>query len=223
MMKRIFALWIALSLLCSMALTAYAHDVPQERNDCSIELIVRYNGTDVDGGTLTAVRVGYVAEDDGNYFFCREMDNVRLDDIADPAAPAAMEEFYEQNKNDFEFFTQTVTVRDGKGSFTGLSTGLYLIIQEEAAEGYSKLSPVLVSVPYMEDGKYQYHVTASLKSELDREPEPTEPPPTEPGDPGLPQTGQLNWPIPLMVVAGLVFFVAGWILRFGKKRESYEK
>ena len=51
----------------------------------------------------------------------------------------------------------------------------------------------------------------------------TEPPPTEPGEPDLPQTGQLNWPIPLMAVAGLGFFVVGWTLCFGKKREHNEK
>jgi hypothetical protein len=76
----------------------------------------------------------------------------------------------------------------------------------------------------MENGEYQYHVTASIKSELEREPEPTEPEPTDPPDPpGLPQTGQLNWPIPLMVVAGLALFVVGWVLCFGKKREQYEE
>ena len=32
-MKKIFALVVAFSLLCSMALTVHAHDVPQERDD----------------------------------------------------------------------------------------------------------------------------------------------------------------------------------------------
>lgn len=33
----------------------------------------------------------------------------------------------------------------------------------------------------------------------------------------LPQTGQLNWPVPVLVVFGLALISAGWILRFGKK------
>jgi hypothetical protein len=34
----------------------------------------------------------------------------------------------------------------------------------------------------------------------------------------LPQTGQLNWPIPVLVILGLAMFSVGWNLRFGKRR-----
>lgn len=47
--------------------------------------------------------------------------------------------------------------------------------------------------------------------------------PTPTPAPTLPQTGQLNWPIPLLAVAGLAVFAAGWILRFGQKKEKDEK
>lgn len=225
MAKRISALLLALSILCCIPLTAHAHDVPQERDDCSIELTVRYDGENVNGGTLTAIKVGYVSEDDGNYFFCRELDHVQLSDIQSAGAAADLLEFYQENQGNYDFFQQTVGISDGKAEFTGLSTGLYLIVQNEAASGYSKLGAFLVSVPYMENGEYQYHVTASIKSELEREPEPepTTPPPTDPSDPELPQTGQLNWPIPLLAVSGLLLFAAGWVLRFGRKRDCYEK
>ena len=224
-MRKIITLMLTLSVLLSFPLTAYAHDVPQERDDCSIEVIVRYDGENVDGGTLTAIKVGYVDEENGDYYFCQEMTGVKLEDIASSGAPGVQKEFYLNNQDNYDFYTQTQTVEDGKATFSGLSTGLYLIVQDEAALGFSGLGPFLVSVPYMEDGEYRYHVTAAIKSELEREPEsePTEPPPTEPGDPDLPQTGQLNWPIPLMVVAGLGFFVVGWTLCFGKKREHNEK
>lgn len=60
-------------------------------------------------------------------------------------------------------------------------------------------------------------------------PAPTSPPipiptptPTPTPEPTLPQTGQLNWPIPLLAVSGLTMFVIGWILRFGKKKEKDE-
>ena len=34
-------------------------------------------------------------------------------------------------------------------------------------------------------------------------------------------TGQLNWPVPIFSIAGLVIFSAGWILlNFGKKDEE---
>lgn len=222
-MKRMIPFLLALSVLFSFATTAHAHDVPQDRNDCSIEVLVRYDGANVSGGTLTAIRVGYVDEDDGNYFFTQEYTGVKLEDITSADAPEAQKEFYNKNKKQFEFYTQTQNVKHGKAIFTDLPTGLYLIIQKRAAEDFSPLSAFLISVPYLEDGEYQYHVTAAVKSELERESESTTPSPTEPEDPKLPQTGQLNWPIPLMVVAGLTFFVVGWVLCFGKKREHNEK
>lgn len=75
------------------------------------------------------------------------------------------------------------------------------------------------------------------------DPTPTEPEPSEPWEPEtgvlgaedhktgvlgasdvvLPQTGQLNWPIPVMVIAGLGLFSAGWMIRFGKKKEKDER
>lgn len=218
-MKKVITLVLALSVLLLLPLTAYAHDVPQERDDCSIEVIVRYDGENVDGGTLTAIKVGYVDEEDGNFFFSQEFTNIKIEDIASSNAPKTQQEFYNNNKSNYDFYTQTQTVENGKATFSGLSTGLYLIVQNRAADGFSKLGAFLVSVPYMEDGEYQYHVTAAIKSELEREPEPTEPPPTEPDDPKLPQTGQLNWPIPLMVVAGLALFAVGWMLCFRKKNK----
>lgn len=49
------------------------------------------------------------------------------------------------------------------------------------------------------------------------------PHPPKPADPTLPDTGQLNWPIPVLVVLGLILFSLGWVLRFGKKKDGHEK
>lgn len=220
-MKRLPVLLLALWLLCMLPLGAYAHDVPQDRNDCSIEFLVRYNGEDIDGGTLTAVRVGYVAQEDGNYFFRQVMTDAVLEDISSPEAPGIQRTFYANNHENYEFYVQTQTVRDGKAVFSGLPTGLYLIAQGKAADGYSKLSDFLVSIPYLKDGEYQYHLTAPVKPELEREPEPTPPPTTRPPDPYIPQTGRLNWPVPVLAAAGLALFITGWVLC--RKRDGYEK
>ena len=34
----------------------------------------------------------------------------------------------------------------------------------------------------------------------------------------LPQTGQLNWPVPVLICAGLALFVVGWVLFFRRKK-----
>ena len=223
-MKRILILVIAISVMFAVPLTAYAQDVPQERSDCSIEVVVKYGGKNVDGGTLTAVRIGYVDEENGNYFFRQEFTDLRLDDIASADAAVEQQIFYDNNKSNYDFYKQTQSVSEGKAVFSGLRTGLYLIEQKEAAKGFTRMDSFLVSVPYMKNGTYQYHLTAVNKPELERtELEPTVPAPTKPKDPQLPQTGQLNWPIPLMTVAGLTLFAIGWSLCFGKKNEFYEE
>ena len=218
-MKRVLTFLIALAIIFVIPLTAYGHDVPQDRSDCSIEVIVRYDGKDINGGTLTAIKVGYVDEDDGNYFFSQEITGELLAEIDTAEAVEALKDFYNENKETYTFFTQTQSVKDGKAVFTDLPTGLYLVIQERAAYGYSRLSSFLVSVPYMQDGEYQYHVSAASKPGLETEVSSTPSYSNEPPPP--PQTGQLNWPVPLMTVSGLAIFIVGWVLYNGKKRDQY--
>ncbi|MBQ3090470.1 MAG: LPXTG cell wall anchor domain-containing protein [Oscillospiraceae bacterium] len=223
-MKRgINGLLLILAVLLCLPLGGSAHDVPEERKDCSIELLIRYDGEDITGGTLKAVKVGYVDQEDGNFFFYQEMTGEKLEDVASPEAAQKLKEFYDDNKDDYDFYTQIQTVTEGKSQFKNLTTGLYLIVQDNAAEGFSKLDAFLVGVPMMVEGEYQYHVTAAVKSELERTPTPVTPPAVKPSDPKLPQTGQLNWPVPLMASAGLGLFLLGWVLCFRKKRADHEK
>lgn len=105
-------------------------------------------------------------------------------------------------------------------TFDGLEEGLYLLVQKDAATGYHALSPFLVTIPY----HGEYHVDINSKTELLKEPEPTETsePPGSSSEPGgkLPQTGQLNWPIPVLVISGMALFVIGWVLCFRKRDDD---
>lgn len=42
-------------------------------------------------------------------------------------------------------------------------------------------------------------------------------------DPTLPQTGQLNWPIPVLVILGAVLITIGCLIRFRKEKDQDEK
>ena len=48
----------------------------------------------------------------------------------------------------------------------------------------------------------------------------TEPSETEPEKDKLVQTGQLNWPVPVCVIAGLLIFAAGWMVLNTDRKES---
>lgn len=261
MRKRIFSLFAALVLVSCMSTVAYAQEIPGETQKGSITVTMREGGTTpVPGGTLTLYRVGEIHEEDGNYSFrpagdfskCGlAFDNVESEELASKLAAYA-------DDNDLKGKTGDIGEKGdlaGVVSFTDLELGLYLLVQEEPAAGYLKANSFLVSIPKMENGKYVYHVDASPKVEVEKDPDEDETPSatTEPsvttptsttpsgnspsgnnpsgnnpsgsstsGSKKLPQTGQLNWPVPLMAVLGLGLFATGWMLRFGKKDSSEE-
>ena len=212
--KRIAAVLLAAVLVLAMPMRAQAHDVPDLSRKGSVTVTVRMGETPVSGGSLTLYRVGDIAEDDGNYSFALTeaflASGVSLDDLSAPELAETLAEYAGNTSG----VTKTIAA-DGSAAFTELELGLYLAVQTDAAPGYSKLTPFLVSVPYMEDGAYQYDVDATVKGELERTPTPTEP--TTPPDPTLPETGQLNWPIPVLATLGLILFATGWCITAKKK------
>ena len=106
----------------------------------------------------------------------------------------------------------------GKAVFRNVTPGLYLLVQQSAAEGYLAADPFLVSVPMMENGTYIYDVDASPKTELEKAP--VTPTPEKPNPPKLPQTGQLNWPILVLSGVGIALVVFGGAVILTKKKRG---
>ena len=210
-LKQITALLLSVACLLNMGVSA--HEAVDEGAEGTITVEMKYEGEAVTGGALTAYRVGEVQEADGNYLFVKTeameafegtYENIGSAELAESIAA------YVEEKN-IESYGEAENT-NGRAIFSDLKTGLYLIVQTEASEGYEPLKPFLVSIPMNEDGHYIYDVNAEGKFELYK---PVTPPDTP--DPELPHTGQLNWPIPVLVVSGLLLFVAGWVLRYYKK------
>ena len=106
----------------------------------------------------------------------------------------------------------------GQAKFSDLEQGLYLIAQDSAAQNYTSLKPFLITVPLEENGGLIYDVDAFPKTGAVIKTEvPTLHRPT--GN-RLPQTGQLQWPIPLMAILGMGIFVVGWRLNYGDKKRG---
>lgn len=81
--------------------------------------------------------------------------------------------------------------------FEDLDEGVYLLVQNRAGEGYTPFSPFLISIPTQIADAVYYHVDATPKvSAL-------------PKPPGLPQTGQLRWPIPILTLSGIILIGLG--------------
>lgn len=266
--RQLFSLFLVIGLLYTAQATACAAGMPTEGRDGTITVELAYGGQAVDGGTLTAYRVGQIQS--GSDSFEKTDMMTGFDGVYDDIGSAAL-------ANRIAAFVKahslsayaTAKNQNGTALFPQVEPGLYLIVQTEPSEGYAPLNPFLVSMPMLEGGRYVYEVNARGKLQLPQEPEPTRPSdpenppdpdqpdepdqpdqpdqpgkPSQPGSPSqpgapdegepnqpasaapsvptLPQTGQLNWPIPVLTVVGLCLFALGWKLRFGRKRGSDE-
>ena len=223
MRKHFISGLLALLLLLGLPLSAAAHPVPDESRNghCSITVSMTYKGKAVRGGKLALYKVGDVAENNGNYSFVPvkeiQADIPEFGDIESPDLAgrlAALEGKLTPVTSD------PVTVdKDGNATFSDLTFGLYLVVQKTAASGYGKIAPFLVSVPYLYRDEYQYELTSQPKTDLEQEVKPTAPP-SSGGGKKLPQTGQLWWPVPLLICAGLGCIAVGLFRRREDRNED---
>ena len=166
----------------------------------------------------TKVSVGDVREDDGNYSFVPVAAiKGTIPAFGDIQSPELAEDLAKL-KDKLTAVTETPVTVGGNGKkgiaeFRNLHFGLYLAVHETAASGYGKTKPFLVSVPYLADGDYCYDVKTVPKTDLEREGEPTPPPSSGGGGGKLPQTGQLWWPVPVLICMGLGCIAVGLIRR----------
>lgn len=211
MLKRILALLAAVVLL-SASISASAHDVPDFDRRGSISVSMYYRGQAVPGGTLSLHRVGDVVENNGDYSFAPAGEFADSGLSYDVLSASLAQELARHAAMD-KLRGETLTVdKHGQVVFTDLEPGLYLIEQRRAATGYNCIAPFLIGLPGWENEAYVYDLDATPKLELT-----LAPPPTPSGK--LPQTGQLNWPVPVLAASGLFLFVSGWFLFFAQKKE----
>lgn len=113
--------------------------------------------------------------------------------------------------------------------FSDLKCGLYLVVGHEITVDnitYTSKPFLLILPEYADDGTWNYNVTAFPKSgSAEKQPDnPPDTPPTPPDNPPdtpnkLPQTGQLWWPVPVLLFSGIVCVLVGVIRRKGGTHE----
>lgn len=219
MVKRIIALLISLLLIGCLSMTVMAaHPVPDLTKNGSITFVMDWEGEPMDGGNLNLYKVGQIAEDDGNYGFrlIEEMEGseLTLESIGDPVLA---EELLTLAKV-LKLTARTAPIREGTARFQDLAPGLYVAWQDkaDATKGFAPISPFLISIPKFQNDTYILDVIAQPKVPLETVPPTTKPPPPE----ELPQTGQLNWPVPVMGIGGAVLLILGFVLHTSGKKEQ---
>ena len=88
---------------------------------------------------------------------------------------------------------------DGTVNFQQIENGYYLLIQEKASTGYLPMKPFYLSIPITIGETVQYHIEAFPKIQPEPEKE-------------LPQTGQRNWPVWVLLFSGLAVTSLGTLL-----------
>lgn len=201
-MRRAVSVCAALLLLTVFFSTGYAAQSRGRTGSISIRMTDR--GEPIPGGSVTLYRVAGLSED---YRYTAEPPfgdcGVDLNRALTREDAEKLAQYAKQNR----IPGQTLALgHDGAAVFAALEEGLYLLTQQEAGAGYLPVSPFLCGVPQQIGGELFYDVDASPKCA----PEPTDP--GGPGGPSIPQTGQLNWPVPVMGMLGLVLISAGGLL-----------
>lgn len=213
-----------------------------------VQLYDTVNQKPLRGGQLTVYRVAEVQRNNGDlsFVYCGDFDGcgIELGDLTDSTLARQLEGYLSPAA---EGTVQTVD-SEGCAAFSQLELGLYLVVQTKASAGYQPVNSFLVSLPMAENGQWLYDVDASPKVGACT-PEPETPPvppdnPTKPETPGtpdvpgtpqtpgspvvtttqetvvIPKTGQLNWPVPMMAVCGMLLFACGWQLNAQGRKES---
>lgn len=218
-MKRVLCAVLAVLLFSAMLpMNASAVILDAKGN---ITLNIFYKKEALKDGKFTCIQVAEVIKEDGSFYFqsLLEPKTTYIEEKDFPDAEDVYDEIMD-NKTFFRNNSVSHTNKTGIVYFKDLEPGLYLIIQEIACKGYTLMDPFLVSLPHLDpDGVYRYDVDASMKPELEHEPDPTVATTKPPQR--LPQTGQLNWPIPVLASSGMMVFAIGWWLFFSGRKESY--
>ncbi|MBQ4129166.1 MAG: hypothetical protein IJD68_05290 [Ruminococcus sp.] len=223
MQKKLIVLLLLPLLIFGLCTQVCAVQGADPDKQCSITFLLEFDNMPLDGGKLTLYRVGQISID-GDTFVpldSLQSDCENFNDLEDPSLAKTLNEL--AVTHGLKPFTASIS--NGKAIFSNLETGIYVVCQRlgEETKGYAAINPFLISLPQWQNDTYVYDITAAPKVPLvPSSTEPTESTkPTQPDDTqDLPQTGQLNWPVPLMAVLGLAIFSIGWGLFFGSKRRG---
>jgi len=233
--NRMLCILLLPALLCLLLTPSAATQTPDLTRTGSIRLTMRYEGEPVGGGELTIYRVAEIRTENGYTFApVSGLEGFDFSAAALEHPELAADVLAQVETIGLTGYTEQID-SNGVVQFDHLALGLYLIEQKVSAPGFGCIRPFFVTLPLAEDGELIYDVDASPKPfPMETEPttpsgttEPTEPSnPTAPTDPTkpidvLPQTGQLNWPIPVLAIAGGVLLLIGaFVLLRGRKERD---
>ncbi len=240
-MRKLLAVLLTTLLFAAFSASVYADAIDlNETGSISVTFKDSATGQVIGDGVMTLYKVADIESSDGNlaYVYTEGFAGSEIV-LGDLTAETLAGDLHTYAKNNSVNAAKIGTVNNmGICYFDELELGLYLVVQTAAAEGYHIIAPFLVSVPISTTAGWVYDVEATPKMEKGLSnytsssvttSSTTTPPTSTTRDPSdvygaqnqLPQTGQLNWPIPVLAGGGILLFLIGWVAVNGKgKKES---
>ncbi len=165
----ITAFFIAVLLIISLTdITAFAAELPDLNIRGTLTVSMKKDGKPLPGGEFKIYRIANVFESNGELKYAYTNDfrdcGLSLNDIETDDFAFDMESYVVNNG--INGISKKVD-NNGNAQFSSLKAGIYFVIQSEAAKGYSPVNSFTVTLPYFEDGKYNYTVVAKPKLILD--------------------------------------------------------
>lgn len=176
--KAIILIWMAMSVIFAMTITAFAADIEvpstfpdyQRKGSITVDVLSTDTGKPIAGGKLTLYKVAVATQTDGdNRFILTDLfkkSNVDINSITESDAGAEDLAFELENYiNTNHIAGEAISVdSNGQAVWNDLELGAYLVINTVPAKGYEAMNAFLVTVPRYLDGVYVYDVTANPKS-----------------------------------------------------------
>lgn len=164
--KRIVPFLLALLVALSLPLSASAAEFDLGRTGTiQVQLRDVYFPEESIGGTLVLYKVGDASVVNSNLTFTLTGDfsgsGVSLSDISASGLAEKLAAYAAENNVPGQ---SAQAEKNGYVTFSGLSTGLYLVAQTEAVDGYYAVSPFLISLPmYSAENGWIYDIQAAPK------------------------------------------------------------
>ena len=179
------------------------------------------HGNAMTGGFLDCILVAEIADNGGETTYLLtngfQNTNISLKDFLDGKQSAAsLAEKLNDAVPSGAYKVASRPDKNGTVTFSNRELGLYLIRQRAKSGYYESITPFVVTVPMNSDSGWVYDVSASPKVGAVSPKETT----YKKGR-RLPQTGQLNWPVPVLAVSGIALFSLGWAMTKDKHEKDH--
>ena len=220
MKRKLLLVLAAFVFLCLSPCDAFSLSATDDGRLGSITVELICEDAPVSGGTLALCYLGQIAQaEDGDLVVIPTEDFAMLSGVSVGELVPQLAQKLEQYVAEKALSGDLREVdADGRVTFPDLKAGLYFVVQPVAAKGFERMKPFLITVPLRQDNTLIFEIIAHPKLE----PKPEETQPQVPTEPSLPQTGQRNWPIPLMGSLGTCLLATGGILCLRRKRDDDE-